>query len=219
MKVKKILYNIVTGLLVLCASIVAILIFQREFSQTTQSPSPLYIDNWESLEVLTKRQGSKEAPVQIIEFFDYQCPYCKAVEPSVQYILEKFPEEVSLRYAHYPLNSHSYAYEAALAAECAAIQNRFQSYHQLLFAHQEELNKINYESLAVSAKVENTKDFSKCLENRATFLIIENGMALASELDIDAIPTFLINGKLISGALSKFNFENIVKEELTKGNK
>jgi protein-disulfide isomerase len=111
-----------TGVLVCCALVITGLIVKQEFFPPEPKPQVRQVENWQQLELRGTRTGPEAAPVQIIEFFDYQCPFCKQVQPSVQAVAEKYPDKVSVIYEHNPLGGHEYAFEAAIAAECAGRQ-------------------------------------------------------------------------------------------------
>lgn len=215
---KKVLVNIITGMLVICALIITYLVLVHELYPTERQNQDSYVKNWQELELNGTRIGQKEAPVEIVEFFDYECPFCKKVQPAVSEIEEKFSTQITVVYEHYPIGGHQQAYKAAIAVECAARQGEgvFKSYHNLLFENQYQLAKISYDSLAMLSKIKDKKAFNICLENRETANIIESTMNLAEKLEISKIPTFIINGRQITGAISKERLEYLVSQALAE---
>jgi len=201
-----------TALLVFCALIITGFVIRQEFFLPEPQPEIQKIENWQQLDFNGQRIGPEDASVQIVEFFDYQCPYCKDVHTVVKNIRQKYPANVSVRYEHFPLSNHDYAFEAAVAVECAGKQNKFNDYHDLLFINQDRIANLRYDSLAIEAGVENIDSFNSCLESKKTSPIIESGLDLAEQLGINGTPTFLINGKLISGALSEQMLEGFIQE-------
>ncbi|HSH53297.1 MAG TPA: thioredoxin domain-containing protein [Bacteroidales bacterium] len=200
-----------TGLMVLCALIITVLVIRQQFFSTSninQQAQPI------DLELGYIESGTKEAPVRIVEFFDYQCPFCKSVQPTLRSIQKKYPEKVSVIYAHFPLSDHKYAFDAAVAAECARKQKKFESYHKLLFENQKQLGEISYRRLAKEVGVTDSTSFSICVENLITGEAVVSGLNLAERLNISSIPSFLINDKIVTGVLSEQQFIKIIETEL-----
>lgn len=216
--------KLLTGLssiLVLCALFVVGLLVHRYFFSSKPKPKmqKRTIEDWKTLSFNGQRIGPKDAPVQIVEFFDYQCPYCKSVQPVVKAIHKKYPKKVAIIHENFPLKIHQNAFEAAIAAECARRQKStsFMAYHDSLFAHQDNLGQDDfYQTIAVKVGISDIAAFEQCLDNKATESIVKRGIQLADSLNIHAIPTFLINGTLVSGALSKQQLNTLVQHGLAK---
>ena len=83
--------------------------------------------------------GGKDAPVTLVEFSDFQCPYCRAAEPTVQAVRQKYGDKVRFVYMDFPLGMHAHAMDASNAAQCAGDQDKFWQYHDALFADQSKL--------------------------------------------------------------------------------
>lgn len=211
---KEVVSNVFTALLVICAIIMTGFVVHQKWFQSENNLDVQQVDNWQELELKGWQTGPQAAPVQIIEFFDYECPYCKSVQPAVQAVKQKFGNDISIVYTHFPLSGHRYAFDAATASECAGKQGKFQNFHELLFAHQEVLGTFSFDSLAVEAGVKDKSAFKNCLEINETAPIVQSGMDLAKELQINSIPTFIINGKQISGALPQTLLEDLVQNAL-----
>jgi protein-disulfide isomerase len=133
------------------------------------------------------------------------------VHPAVVAVREKYPDSVSVNFENYPLSSHEYAFEAVIAAECAGKLGKFKSYHNLLFNHQEQLGDLQYGNLVLEAGIDDITSFNKCVQDQQTANIVEKGLDLADRLDINAIPAFLINDKLITGALSEQRLDRLIQ--------
>lgn len=203
-----------TGVLVTCAIIITSFVIRQEFFPPEPEPEIRQVENWQQLELNGQETGPEDAPVQIVEFFDYQCPFCKSVQQSVKAVQQKYSGKVSVVYEHFPLSGHEYAFEAAVAAECAAKEDRFAQFHDLLFSNQDQIGNIQYSNLANQANIEDITSFNKCMRSGQTAPIVESGLDLADELGVDAVPAFIINGKLITGALSEQRLEGLVKNAL-----
>lgn len=125
------------------------------------------VSGWQQLVLNGQRSGPEGAPVQIVEFFDYECPFCKASEPALKAVRQKYPKKVAIIHENFPLTSiHPYAFKASIAAECARRQNpgKFMSYHNALFARQDQLGQFSYVQLAAQIGIADTASFHQCLE-------------------------------------------------------
>jgi len=106
--------------------------------------------------------GPLNASVRIVEFADFECPACRALQRTLRELRKRHPGTVAVIYRHYPLAGHFLAMPAAVAAECAAVQGRFESYADLLFEKQDSLNALSWSALAASAGVSDTARFETC---------------------------------------------------------
>ncbi len=206
-----------TGVLVLCAFVITGLVIRQEFFLPEPKPEISQVKNWRELELKGQRVGPAEAPVQIVEFFDYQCPYCKRVQSVVQSVIDKYPQKIAVHFEHYPLSGHRYATEAAVAAECAGRQGQFKRFHDLLFANQQKLRKEPYSRLGLDVGIKDITLFNKCWQNEQTKQIVQSGRDLAKSIGINAVPAFIINGTLMTGALSEQRLDKLVRHELNAG--
>jgi protein-disulfide isomerase len=227
MKLKDLLFLIFIGVLAVCALVFTGLIVQARFfssasRQQKHINSPLVtrqVPHWRKLKLTGQRAGPADAPVQIIEFFDYQCPFCKAVQPAVKAIRQKYPKKVAVYYENNPLSMHINAFGAAVAAECARhlAPKSFMAYHDALFAHQYLLGRPGlYERLATEVGISDSTGFRLCVENKSPAYRIASGQALANKLNIHCVPTFIINGSLVSGALTERQLNGLVQGALAE---
>jgi protein-disulfide isomerase len=160
------------------------------------------------------RRGPAGAPVTIVEFSDYQCPYCKRAAPTVREVLNRYGDQVSLVFKDLPLSIHPYAAKAAEAARCAGEQGRYWDYHDALFAAP-ALNEAILEELARSMGLD-TPRFQDCLASRRQRAAVEADARQAQELGISGTPAFLVNGILLSGAQPLEAFARIIDSELAR---
>jgi protein-disulfide isomerase len=156
--------------------------------------------------------GPANAPVTIIEFSDYECPYCKRAEPTVKQVLDTYKDKVRLVYRHYPLPFHQNAKPAAQASACANAQGKFWEYHEKVFTAP-SLAKDTLKSLAGQTGLDQAK-FDACLDNNETAGIVDKDMEDASAVGVRGTPAFFINGRMISGAQPFDRFKEIIEEEL-----
>src|SRR3989338_1358113 len=109
-------------------------------------------------------RGSKDAPVKLVEYSDFECPYCKRHHPTLKQILAEYGDKVSLEYKHFPLSFHPNAQKAAEASECAGEQGKFWEFHDAIFEDQVALGVTQYQQWAASTGL-NTSKFNDCLDS------------------------------------------------------
>ena len=163
------------------------------------------------------RIGSSAAPVQIVEFSDFQCPYCRRAADTMAQVVTKYGDKVSLVFRNDPLPMHAYAHRAAEAADCANDQGRFWTYHDLLFAGS-KLDDTQLEGYATTLGLQASK-FDACLHAGAHTAEVDADMADAARAAITGTPGFFINGRPISGAQPLGAFSAIIDEELATAGK
>lgn len=160
-------------------------------------------------------KGNPEAKVTIVEFSDFQCPYCGRVEPTLKRILETYKDQVKLVYKNYPLSSHENAEPAALAALCAKEQGKFWEYHDLLFENQESLKAADLKKYAADLGLD-TNTFNSCFDGKKYKNQVQADLSEGNRVGVRGTPAFFINGRLLSGAQPFENFKMIIDEELKK---
>lgn len=209
-------FDLVTYGLAVCALVVVGLLVNKEFFfDDYPIPEPVrYISETDTLALGELHIGPENAKVTIIEFFDYECPYCKAFQKSVDYITAHYPDQVRVQYVHFPLNSHQHALKAAVVAECANTQNKFLETHEYLFLNQEILSTIDWEAFAGEVGISENQDFSDCINYQESAFSVERDILTARQLGIGSIPTYLINGKMYEGAMPPKLLERLVQIEL-----
>lgn len=159
-------------------------------------------------------RGNPKAPVMIVEFSDYQCPYCHQVEPTVKQLLAKYGDKVSFAYRDYPLRAiHSQAEIAAEASRCALEQGKFWEYHDQLFTS----SKLDKDSLTEYAKNLglDEKEFGTCLSSEKYKSAIDKDLAEGGKAGVNGTPGFFINGIALSGAKQEDSFTQIIDDELS----
>jgi protein-disulfide isomerase len=160
-------------------------------------------------------RGNPKAPVMMVEFSDYQCPYCRQVEPTVKRLLAKYGAKLSLAYRDYPLRAnHSQAEIAAEASRCALEQGKFWEYHDQLLGG----DKLDKDSLIGYARNVGMDDqqFGSCLSSEKYKAAIDKDLAEGGKAGVDGTPGFFINGIAASGAQQQQAFEQIIDDELSR---
>jgi protein-disulfide isomerase len=152
--------------------------------------------------------GSVNSKFVLIEFSDFQCPYCTESHKTLNKFILKHHDEVALVYKHYPISQiHSEAMPAAIAAWAAHQQNRFWQYHDFLFAHQEQLGEKFYLQVAKDLGL-NLAQFERDRKSQAAIIAIQKDMQLAEKLGISGTPFFIMNEETFSGAVQKSFLED-----------
>jgi protein-disulfide isomerase len=161
--------------------------------------------------------GPKDALVTIVEFSDFQCPYCKQATETLKRLQQNYGSQIRLVFKHLPLPVHPQAFKAAQAAVCAGEQGKFWEYHDRLFAAKD----LSDGSLAAIAEAIDLRkgDFKKCLDSEASRAAVLKDMQEARRLDVHGTPTFFINGRPLKGVKSINDFENTINQELRASQK
>jgi len=159
-------------------------------------------------------RGSANAPVTIIEFSDFHCPYCKHVQPTIARILSEYGDRVRLAYRDFPLDRlHPNARKAAEAARCANDQGKFWEFHDKLYAGGTDATPETLTRFAREINMD-VVAFQQCLSIGKHQSAINRDIQEASSLGITGTPGFFINGRLVSGAQAYEGFAQIINEEL-----
>jgi protein-disulfide isomerase len=158
-------------------------------------------------------RGPEGAPVTIVEFSDYQCPYCKRAEPTLDQVLKRYPEQVRLVYRHFPLDGHEQARPAAEAAACAGDQGKFWEYHALVFQSSPQLAAENLRELAEKAKLD-VAAFDACVAAKTHAAKVEADLDAGREAGVSGTPAFFVNGIPLSGARALPEFVKLIDREL-----
>ena len=159
-------------------------------------------------------RGNPKAPVVIVEFSDFQCPYCRSVQPTLKNLLAKYEGRVSLSYRDLPLRDiHPQAQMAAEASRCAGEQGKFWEYHDLLFENPNKLNREGLVEQARSLKLDE-KQFDSCLSSDKYKTQIEEDRQAGLRAGVNGTPGFFINGNMVSGNQPQDSFERVIEAEL-----
>ncbi len=157
--------------------------------------------------------GPNDAKVTIVEFSDFQCPACKAAQPTVTAVLQKYKDKIRFVYREFPLPSHEFGMVAAQAAEAAGLQNKFWEMHKLLFEKSPDLSKDKLFEYAKSLNLD-IDLFTKDFDSESVKASIAKDQYDGNAAGVDATPTFFINGTKFSGVLSLAQFEQEINSRL-----
>ena len=159
-------------------------------------------------------RGATKPSVTIVEFSDFECPFCQQVQETLRQVVERYGDDVRIVFKHLPSEGHRNSLPAALAAYCAGEQDRFWQFHDALFASR-TLSANVFDEIAASLGLGREK-FQSCLASERPRAAIVKDIEAARRYRIDSTPSFLINGRLVKGALSSTDFQNLIERELTK---
>lgn len=157
-------------------------------------------------------KGVAKPLVTIVEFSDFECPYCSEVQTALRQVMEKYGNDVRLVFKHLPLEGHRNSLPAARAAFCAAEQDRFWQFHDVLFATR-NLSPSVFEEIANDLGLGMEK-FRACLNSERSRSAVVKDIETARHFRIESTPSFIVNGKLIKGAVSFAEFQKIIEREL-----
>lgn len=160
-------------------------------------------------------KGDKGAKVTIVEFSDFECPFCSRVNPTMAQIMEKYKGKVKVAFKHQPLPFHASAKPAAEASLAAHEQGKFWQFHDKAFENQRALNRENFEVWAKEIGLDVNK-FKAALDSGKYKAQVDADSALGNQVGADGTPTFFVNGRKISGAQPFEAFAKLIDEELAK---
>jgi protein-disulfide isomerase len=194
---------------------------KQQEEQEASQPKDLSAADFETLKDDDAVKGDKNAKVTIVEFSDFECPYCAMYYENTYKQLQKTyidTGKVNYIFRDFPLSFHEDAYPSALAAECLREQKGDKAYfelHDLMFENQDKLSYENFEKWAVEAGADKTQ-FKFCFDSDKFKNEIASDMKDGQDAGIQGTPAFFVNGKFLSGAQPFENFQAIIEDELTK---
>ncbi|MBW6440618.1 DsbA family protein [Patescibacteria group bacterium] len=158
-------------------------------------------------------KGSEDAKITIVEFSDFECPFCSGAKETVQQVLDKYGEDVRIVFKHFPLPIHDNAKKAAEASECANDQGKFWEMHDAMF---EDQNKLLIPDLKKTAKNLDldVDEFSDCLDSGKYEEKVQSDIEIGLAYGISGTPAFFINNEFLSGAQPFEEFENIIEKKI-----
>lgn len=157
-------------------------------------------------------KGAAKAAVTVVEFSDFECPFCALVQDALRQVMERYGGEVRLIFKHLPSEGHRNSLTAARAAYCAGRQDRFWQFHDALFASRDLSPQVLGETAAKLGL--GREKFAACVSSEESRTAVVRDIELAKRYQIDGTPSFLINGKLVKGALTFADFQGLIEREL-----
>ncbi len=181
----------------ICALVLTGLVVRREvfsgaaFRGGVQQKN-VFLSDWKVIsQQLTK---SDLAPVRVLEFGDFECPYCAEFYKTLKAVRARFPQNIAFAYVHFPIPGHRFAIPGARVAECANEQGRFEAMYDKLFEGQDQFGLKPWDDYATAAGVPDLSAFDACVKRTDPIPRVEEGKALGAKLDVQGTPTVIING-------------------------
>lgn len=162
-------------------------------------------------------QGPENAAVTIVEFSDYQCPFCGRARSTVNQILSEYEGKVRYVFRDFPLSFHKDAQKAHEAAHCANEQEKYWEYNAKLFASQRALKVEDLKKYAKELNLDQKK-FNECLDSNRYAQMVQESLAYGQTVGVSGTPAFFINGRMISGARPFEAFKEVIDDELVQAN-
>jgi protein-disulfide isomerase len=175
-----------------------------------QPPPPLRL----SITSSGPTRGTPKAPLTIVEFADFECPYCREMTAALDKVFAEYGDKVQFTYRHLPLPNHRFAFKAAQAAVCADQQGKFWDYHARLFNSTRELSTDTLAQIARDLKLD-AAQYDACISGEASRKVVSADVQEALKLGISSTPTLFVNGRMIRGAAPFEELKKILSEELT----
>jgi protein-disulfide isomerase len=176
----------------------------------SRTPDP--VENWARLiREHDATLGRNDAPVVLVEYSDFQCPYCKTfTDGTRRQIAAKYGDKVRMVFKHYPLEqAHPQAMTAAIAAQCARREGKFWEVHDRFFSQPNALDVASV--IAVGKSLGLSDRYAECVTNQETKAEIEQDVQDAMEVGVQGTPTLMVNGKFLVGAVSEAAFKPLFK--------
>jgi protein-disulfide isomerase len=160
-------------------------------------------------------RGNPKAAVTVIEFSDFQCPYCQRVRPTMSRLRELYSDRVRFAFRHYPLDFHPQAQKAGEAAACAGEQGKFWEMHDRLW---DNTNKLQVDELKAHAQALGLApaDFATCLDSGRFADAVEADLRAGQEYGVSGTPAFFVNGRPLVGAQPFEAFQQVIEDELAR---
>jgi protein-disulfide isomerase len=161
-------------------------------------------------------RGPANAPVTIVEFADFECPYCGGLYPTLKLVEKNYPDKVRLVYRQFPLpNNHPHAQKAAEASLCANDQKKFWEFYDALFTDQSKLDVPSLKQRAQSLGL-NTATFNTCLDSGKQAGAVAKDKEDARKAGVSSTPTMFINGRILSGNRPYTEIRDVIEDELQR---
>jgi protein-disulfide isomerase len=158
--------------------------------------------------------GPEDAPITMVEFSDYQCPFCQKAEPTVQEVLAKYPGKIRLVHRDFPLDNHQRAVPVSRAVYCAGEQGKFWEFHRNVYLKPSDFSDEDLKKRAADLGLD-AAAFGTCYASNKHDETIRAAAGQGTSLGVTGTPTFFINGRMLVGAQPFEAFRTIIDEELS----
>ncbi len=175
---------------------------------------PAYLPPKKDVEAKGPAKGPADAPITIVEFSDFQCPYCIQAEKTVEDVLAASPGKIKLVYRDFPLPMHPLAPKAAEASHCAEGQGKYWEMHDKMFAAQGKLEVADLKKYARDVGLDGDK-FDKCLDGGEMAKVVNEHHQAGEKVGVNGTPAFFVNGRFLNGAQPLDEFKSLIDAELS----
>jgi protein-disulfide isomerase len=216
---KERIMDVAIGILTCTSLAVTGLLVHREFFSTSRSDHHLVSirdPNWRRYATGGIMIGNRAAPVTVVVFSDFQCPFCKQFSSSWEALHKKYPNDVRLVYHNFPLrNIHPYANDAALLAECANADGHFVEMERILFTAQDSIGAADWSWFARQAGMTSPDSAAKCVANQTFRQRIAEDEALGQMVPVEGTPTVFVNDRKLIGTPSYGVLDSLMRVGLS----
>jgi predicted DsbA family dithiol-disulfide isomerase/Skp family chaperone for outer membrane proteins len=161
-------------------------------------------------------KGPATAPVTIVEFSDFECPYCGGLFPTLKEVEKNYADKIRIVYRQFPLtNVHPHAEKAAEASLCAFEQQHFWEFHDSMFGNQRELSVADLKQRAVNFQLDTAK-FNECLDSGRQAAAVQSDVQAGARAGVSGTPAMFINGRLLTGNQPYSEIKNLIDDELQR---
>lgn len=161
---------------------------------------------WEGAAV----RGPEDAPIKMVEFCDFQCPFCAASQAGLEQVFEQYEGQIMLAYRHFPLAGHPQSMLAAEASECAKEQGKFWEMHDLIFENARDLSVDSYQAFASELQLD-LAQFRECLSEHRYRDVVLKDLRDGQSYGVEGTPTFFINGQMLRGMADWERFQEMIE--------
>ena len=200
-----------TAIIATACAIIAVGLRLRE-AFVANVDSPVTVREWQQLANRGITQGAERPSVTLVEFSDFQCPFCAKAFTYVDDLPRRFPQSVRTVYRHFPI--HEFAAAAGIAAECANEQGRFRELERVLFVRRDSIGVKPWPSFAHDAGLTDSAAFERCIRDPAMQRRVTEDSIAAEKLHLTGTPSFLINDILITGFPGDSAMDHYIAEAL-----
>lgn len=159
--------------------------------------------------------GDENAKVTLVEFSDYQCPFCKRVRPTIWRLLDEYKGKLRYTFLDFPLSFHKDAKKAHEAARCAGDQKKYYDFNKKIFDNQTNITVDDLKKYAKELEL-NTKDFDKCLDSGKHSKDVDASVQAGMNVGVSGTPAYFVNGVMLSGAMPYESFKEMIDSELNR---
>jgi protein-disulfide isomerase len=207
------------NIVVLCAIVVTGFVVRQQLFSSAEAgaPRPKKQQNWKELDVGNMQDGPFDAPVVVIVFSDFQCPYCKTLSRSIVDLERSYPAAVRLVFRNAPIPQlHEHAIISAVGAECSARQGSFRKFHDTLFGAQDSIGLIPWGEIATRAGIADTSRFLRCLAEDDPRESLRQDSIAGAKFGVASTPTVIVNGWRFSGTPSFSQIEDYLPKNVRR---